>query len=184
MMFFRLVLNFAPWLALLTIAHGSLFRLKLGLVVALVLTLILGLARLQRGAIFWVGLIFFTLANVAVVGFEEAWTIRYLSILSNGSLALVAWSTLAIGQPFTLEFARAHTEPARWSDPIFIRTNQILTAAWGLTFTLNAILAFGKMESFLLSDGQYEVFNMAFLVVCAAFTSWYPGHVRKRRHAL
>jgi hypothetical protein len=180
MMFFRLVLNFAPWIALLTIAQGSLFRLKLGLVVALVLTLILGLARLQRGVIFWAGLIFFSLTTLAVLGFEETWTIRYMGILSNGTLALVAWSTLAIGKPFTLDFARAHTDPSRWTDPIFIRTNQILTAAWGLTFTLNAILAFGKMESFLLSDGPYQAVNMALLVTCAAFTSWYPGHVRRR----
>ena len=35
--FLKLVLAFAPWLAFLFIAHGSLFRLKLGLVVALVL---------------------------------------------------------------------------------------------------------------------------------------------------
>jgi hypothetical protein len=59
MFFLKLILAFAPWLAFLIIAHGSLFRLKLGLIVALVLSIGMGVARLHRGVILWVGLVFF-----------------------------------------------------------------------------------------------------------------------------
>ena len=39
MSFLKLLLAFLPWLSFLVIAHGSLFRLKLGLVVALILSM-------------------------------------------------------------------------------------------------------------------------------------------------
>ena len=48
---------FAPWLAFLIIAQGSLLRLKLGLVVALALSVVMGVTRLHRGIILWVGLL-------------------------------------------------------------------------------------------------------------------------------
>lgn len=51
MLFFRLILGFAPWLALLILGHGSLFRLKLGLVVALVLSIVMAITRLHRGIV-------------------------------------------------------------------------------------------------------------------------------------
>jgi len=53
MSFFKLLLVFAPWLAFLFIARGSLFRLKLGLVVAIVLSIVMGITRLHRGVILW-----------------------------------------------------------------------------------------------------------------------------------
>lgn len=45
----KLLLAFAPWLAFLFIAHGSLLRLKIGLVVALALSVVMGVTRLHRG---------------------------------------------------------------------------------------------------------------------------------------
>lgn len=56
----------------------------------------------------------------------------------------------------------------------------ILTSAWGTIFTLNALLAFGKMESFLLQPWQYETTNYVLLVCGAILTSWYPNRVRSR----
>ncbi len=61
--FAKLVLGFAPWVAFLLIAHGSLVRVKLGLAVALVLSVAMGIARLHRGIILWVGLVFFVCAS-------------------------------------------------------------------------------------------------------------------------
>jgi hypothetical protein len=40
MSFLKMLLSFAPWLSFLIIAHGSMFRLKLGIVVAAVITVI------------------------------------------------------------------------------------------------------------------------------------------------
>jgi hypothetical protein len=181
--FLKLVLSFAPWIAFLVIAQGSLFRLELGLTVALALTVGMGVARLHRGVILWTGLLFFTYATVAVLAFGDMWTVRHMGVLANGALAVGSWLTIVIGKPFSLDYARAHTDPALWKDPLFIRTNVIITATWAATFTVNAVLAWGKMVQFLAPQWGYEVLSYAFLLGTAAFTSWYPDHLRRLRLA-
>jgi hypothetical protein len=181
MSFFKLLLAFLPWLAFLVIAHGSLFRLKVGLVVALVLSVVMGVAKLHRGVILWAGLLFFICATLAVVVFDNMWTARHTGIIANGVLAASTWLTVALKRPFTLDYARQHVDPSLWNDPLFIRTNTIVTSVWGLVFTVNAALAWGKMERLLLPELGYEVICYALLIGTAAFTSWYPKRVRGRR---
>ncbi|MFN7898504.1 MAG: hypothetical protein ACK5N0_02400 [Synechococcaceae cyanobacterium] len=78
----KLILGFSPWLALLVLAHGGLEGLRWGLLVGLVLSLTMGLARLQRGSILWTELGFFCLASLAVVGFHNLWIARPMAILA------------------------------------------------------------------------------------------------------
>jgi hypothetical protein len=183
MSFFKLILAFAPWIAFLIIAHGSLFRLELGLVVALVLSVGMGVARLQRGIILWVGLLFFVYATVAVAVFHSMWAVHYMGVLANGTLAAGSWLTIVIGKPFSLDYARAHTDPALWKQPAFIRTNVIITSVWAMIFTVNTVLAWGNMAEVLLPGWGYDALSYAFLIGAAAFTSWYPSHIRRLRLA-
>lgn len=100
MSFLKLLLSFAPWISFLIIAQGSLLRLKIGLIVALLLSIAMGVAKLHRGVILWVGLAFFTYAAVAVVMFKEMWTVRHMGVLANGALAAASWFTVVAGKPF------------------------------------------------------------------------------------
>jgi hypothetical protein len=177
--FAKLLLAFAPWIAFLLIAHGSLARVRRGLVVALALSAAMGLARLHRGIILWVGLVFFAGASVAVIGFEDAWTLRHMGVLANGALAAGAWLTILAGRPFTLDYARAHTDPALWEHPAFLRTNYRVTALWACAFTLNAGLAFLKMNHLWFSELAFELMSYALLVGCALISAW----VQARRRA-
>jgi len=177
----KLLLAFAPWLSFLFIAQGSLFRLKLGLMVALALSVVMGVAKLHRGVILWVGLLFFTYALAAVMLFEHMWTVQHMGVLANSALAAATWLTIAFKAPFTLDYAREHTDPARWNHPVFIHTNVVISSVWGLVFSLNAGLAYGKMLHFALPEWGYEVVTYAFLLGSVAFTTWYPKHVRHRR---
>jgi hypothetical protein len=178
MSFFKLLLAFSPWLAFMVIAQEGLFRLQLGLGVALVLSVILGLTGIHRGVILWAGLVFFSFASIAVIGFQDLWTIRHMAVLANGMLATATWFSVLIRKPFTLDYARAHTDRSLWNDPVFLRTNLILTSVWGTIFTLNALLAFGKMQSILLQPWQYETISYVLLVGGAIFITWYPKRVR------
>lgn len=179
MSFLKLVVSFAPWIAFLVIAKDTMHRVEIGLVVALALTVLMAALRLHRGIIMWVGLVFFTGATVAVLGFHNLWTIKHLGVLANGALAIGSWTTLMIGKPFTLEYARQHTDPSKWNHPLFIRTNEILTAAWASVFTFNTVVAWLLMKHVLLPEWACHTMSYAALVGAAAFTSWYPGHVRK-----
>lgn len=183
MSFLKLLLGFAPWIAFLFIAHGSLFRLKLGLLVAAGLTVVMALAKLHKGIIMWLGIVFFTFATVAVVGFENIWTARHMGILANGALAAGTWVTLAVGRPFTLDYAREHTDPSLWNDPLFLRTNTTIAAAWGVAFTIGAGLAYAKIQDTGQPEWVFEVANYAFMLSAIAFTSWYPVVVRRKARA-
>ena len=181
--FLKLLISFAPWLSFLIIARDSLLRVEIGLGVALVLTVAMGLLRLHRGIILWVGLVFFGAASVAVMGFNDTWTLRHLGVLANGALALGAWLTIALGKPFTLDYAKEHVDPSLWNEPRFIRTNVLMTGVWASTFTINAMLAFGKMQQIALSELSYELLSYAMLIGTAIFTVWYPEHLRRQRAA-
>ncbi|WP_296805846.1 hypothetical protein [Thiocapsa sp.] len=99
----------------MVIAHEGLFRLQLGLGVALALSVILGLTGIHRGVILWAGLVFFSLASIAVIGFPDLWTIRHMGVLAAGMLATATWFSVLIRKPFTLDYARAHTDRSLWS---------------------------------------------------------------------
>jgi hypothetical protein len=183
MQFLKLLFSFAPWIAFLLIAQGSLLRLQIGLAVAAVLTIAMAVLKLHRGAIMWVGIVFFVYACVAVFGFTHMWTIRNMGILANGSLAAGTWVAMLLGHPFTEEYAREHTDPSLWKHPAFIRTNLILTSMWGLVFSINTGVAWLKTYDRSLPDLAYEFISYACLVSAMAMSTAYPELVRRRRQA-
>lgn len=184
MQFIKLLLGFAPWLAFLFIAHDSLLRLKVGLLVALALSIAMGLMRLHRGVILWVGLAFFSSATLAVVWLENMWTVRHMGVLANSAMAVATWYTVAARRPFTMDYARDHTPPALWGHPAFLRANMIITAVWGACFTTSAILAWLKMSRHDLPDWEYEVISYTFMFVGVVFSTWYPEHLKRQRAAI
>jgi hypothetical protein len=183
MPFFKMLLVFAPWIAFLVIANGSLFRLKLGIGVAAVLTVVMVVTRLHRGAIMWVGIVFFSYALVTVVLLNNMWTVRNMGILANGALAAGTWMSIVLKRPFTLEYAREHTEPGLWQSPSFLRTNYILTLMWAVTFTINASLSWQRRAQPIMPGWAYETSSYSLLVLAMFISTWYPQYVRRSRLA-
>ena len=181
--FLKLMLSFAPWLSFLIIARDTLLRVEIGLSVALALTVVMGVLRLNRGIILWVSLTFFAAATVSVIVLNDAWTLQYLGVLANGALALAAWLTVALGKPFTLDYAKDQVDPSLWNEPHFIRTNVLMTVLWASAFTVSAVLAFGKLEQAVLSELAYDLVSYAILIAAAIFTVLYPEHVHRMRAA-
>ena len=184
MQFFKLLFGFAPWIAFLVIAHGSMYRLKLGLAVAAALTLVMAVTKLHRGVIMWVGIAFFAYASVAVFVFEHMWTVRWMGVLANGALAAGTWMHPGLGRPFTLEYAREHADPAMWNHPVFLRTNTVITRVWAVVFTIGAGLAWLKGLGTGLPEWQIETANYSFMFAAVLFTNGYPLAVKRRARAL
>jgi hypothetical protein len=181
--FLKMLLSFVPWLFFLIIAHDSMFRLKLGIFVAAVLTVVMAVARLHRGVIMWVGILFFTYAIVAVVFLNDTWAVHYMGALANGALAAGTWAGIALKRPFTLEYAREHTAPSLWKNPVFLRTNYFMTAIWGVVFTINAVLAWQRSIQPAMPGWVYETISYSLMVAAMFFSTWYPENLRHRRTA-
>ncbi len=181
MSFFVMLLSFAPWIAFLIIAGGSLFRLKLGIIVAALLMVVMAVTRLHRGVIMWVGIVFFSYALAAVVLLNNMWTVRHMGFLANAALAMGIWVGIALKRPFTLEYAREHTDSSLWDSPLFLRTNYLLTEMWAVVFSINATLAWHRSVRPAMPGWAYETVSYSLLVSAMFISTWYPQYVRRRR---
>jgi len=88
--------------------------------------------------------------------------------------------SLAIGRPFTLQYARERVPEQFWALPIFITTNRILTAAWAAAFAV-MVAADGAAEYVPGIPLSVDIAaSIAAFVGAVWFTRWYPARVRRR----
>lgn len=62
------------------------------------------------------------------------------SPLSFGWLAITAWGSIVLRQPFTLAMARQRVGREIWEQPAFVRSQFALTRLWAIIFTLTTAL--------------------------------------------
>jgi uncharacterized membrane protein len=128
----------------------------------------------------WVLLGYFVLAAVATFAVRSAAFPGYSSIVIWVLYAAVTGISIAVGAPFTLEYARESTPPELWSNPGFLRVNRIISMVWGLGFVLNIVL------STIALNSRYSpmlVGTLAPLLVmgaCSIFTLRYTKISRAR----
>ncbi|MFH5924979.1 hypothetical protein [Roseomonas xinghualingensis] len=76
----------------------------------------------------------------------QAWTIPLARLVVDAGLLVIVLLSLAIGLPFTLQYAREDTPEAIWAEPEFLATNRSITAVWAGAFAVltvaDAIMAF------------------------------------------
>jgi len=65
---------------------------------------------------------------------------RYHLVLVWGVFAAVAWLTIIIGFPFTVQYTREKMPREMWDDPAFYQMNRRMTEVWAFIFTLGTVL--------------------------------------------
>ncbi|MCX5215334.1 hypothetical protein OG689_39855 [Kitasatospora sp. NBC_00240] len=137
------VLTFLPWIvyAVLPAAHWQWAALA-GLAVALGVIVKRRVAGARPDALIIEGgsaLFFAALAALALADPDCALH-PYSGALSSGVLALIAGGSLVLRRPFTLGIAKQSTPPQIWDQPLFVRTNTVVTALWTLAFAATAVV--------------------------------------------
>jgi hypothetical protein len=99
-------------------------------------------------------------------------------VMAWGIFALMAWATILIGFPFTVQYAREQTARELWERPEFRSVNMKITLVWALIFTFSTILALLALE------GRYVValsliIPGAAMVFGFAFSRIYPERLRR-----
>lgn len=106
------------------------------------------------------------------------WLQRWAGELSNIALAVFAVSTLLIGRPFTLAYAKDSTPPEHWDSPVFTRINQVISAVWALAFTVSAIS--GVIGGAVLGDSDNFwtawIVPIGAIIFAVSFTEFYPDY--------
>jgi len=145
-----LMLSFLPWIVFKVIlfipGFDQVLMLKIGITAAASICAYQTYKGLNKGIIAWGTMSFFTLSMIMVVGMTNIWYMFHLGIFSNGTLALLTWLSILSGNPFTLAYAKQSVDPKFWDSPRFIHKNYIITAAWGLSFTIALVDTLVRMH--------------------------------------
>lgn len=108
------------------------------------------------------------------------WSILGVRLCVDAGLLLIVIASLAIGRPFTSQYAREQVPAELWSSPEFIRTNTVITSVWAGAF---AVLVAADLLMLLRADVPLRVGIVITVLALAGafkFSAWYP----QRRRAL
>jgi carotenoid cleavage dioxygenase len=176
----NIFLGFLPWILYFTLLGKAPSQLHFAITVAAITAIVLELKSLKKGFILsWGTLIFFVFLYIAVVILKNAWIAQHEWIFSNGMLSLIAFGSLAIQCPFTLQYAREQVPEEKWQHPVFIRINFILTTAWGFAFLLS--LGLHIIRHYFPSEPAWLAETLSYLpsILAIWITSWFPNWYRQ-----
>jgi hypothetical protein len=121
--------------------------------------------------------LFGLLALVAVV-LNPAWSIITVRLCVDSGLLLVVLFSIAVGRPFTLQYAREQVAPHLWNSPVFVRTNYVITAAWALAFV---VMVIAELVLLYVPEAPPRfgiIATILALVGAIKFTGWYPDRAK------
>ncbi len=174
----NMVLAFAPFIvfALVDRIAGPTAGLSSAALVSAALNLWDFLTPGRRPKILEIGtlVLFGALASYAVFGGGAALSVISVRLLVDSGLMLIVLGSIAIRQPFTLQYAREQVAPELWENPEFIRTNYVITAVWALAF---AVMVAAELALLYIPDMPQRAGIIAIIAAlygAMKFTSWYP----------
>ncbi|KAF5061537.1 hypothetical protein DSECCO2_314370 [anaerobic digester metagenome] len=175
------LISFLPWILFGLFAGHSLVELETALIISLVISVIVGYRDMRDKLIVpWVTFSFFVGMVVALIVLQWYSIIPYIGIASNTALTGIAFGSLAIGIPFTIQYAKRDVPRERWENPVFIQINKVLTAFWGILFLLGLLLSIYK---FFYPD-TLGIFGDAYMwisiIVGIVFTMKYPAYAKAK----
>jgi len=121
--------------------------------------------------------LFGTLGLYALLSHPD-WSLMGVRLAADSGLLLIVLISIAIRQPFTLQYAREQVPQEIWASPEFTRTNYVITAVWALAFV--ALVGADLVLLYLpeLPPRFGIIVTVLALVGAIKFTSWYPDHRR------
>ncbi|MFH1067244.1 MAG: hypothetical protein V1746_05025 [bacterium] len=166
----------APWLIYFVVASAGYFRTSVAAALAVIILLQSRNIRAVK-AVNWAIFALFLFLFLGAVVFRLPWVNQYSGVFASVALAAMAFGSLAVGAPFTAQYAREQVEERLWNSPHFLRVNQILTAAWGAIFILLGILALpqGAMQK----NWRVAAISAALTLTGVLFTKWFPLWYRR-----
>jgi len=111
---------------------------------------------------------------------EPAWTVATVRLAVDAGLFAIVVVSLAIGQPFTLQFARERVPKEYWTSPAFLATNQRITAAWAAAFAVMASADAAAQYVDAIPLWADIAASVAAFAAALWFTQWYPARVARR----
>lgn len=173
---------FLPFIAFALVDRllGSTAGLVVGAVVALVMLGYETLALRRSAKLIEIGtaILFGGLALYAIVA-QPGWSVMGVRLRVDSGLLLIVLASLAVGRPFTLQYAREQTDSTIWETPEFKRVNVVITAAWAVAFAIIVVAEYAVVTVPGMSPrlGVWAIIGS--LAGAFWFTGWYPEQAKK-----
>lgn len=173
----NLLLAFAPFIAFVVIERifGTFAGLATGALVSVVIVARDLLPPGRSVKILEIGtlLLFGGLALYAAA-FDVSWSIVEVRLRVDAGLMLIVLASMALRQPFTLQYAPETVAKEMWSSPVFVRTNYAITFAWALAF--GAMVLADILMAYAPSVPPKAGIAITIVALYAAvkFTKWFP----------
>jgi hypothetical protein len=107
-------------------------------------------------------------------------SVQAVRLVVDGGLLTIAFVSIVVGNPFTLQYAREQVPQELWRAPFFLRTNYILAGVWVLAFAAmtaaDAAATFDKHFPLALDIAS----GLGALTLAVIFTARYPARLRAR----
>jgi hypothetical protein len=178
------LVGLSPWI-LYSLVEGK-NRLELSAAVALGLAVIILSLNWIRGGtpklLEYADVVYF--AGLAVlVAFASPGTRNWLELwggeVANVAVFAIAFGSVVLRMPFTLQYAREDVAEELWHEPEFLRINYLITWVWVVAFAIEA--ASGYVGDAVLHNANNIwtgwVIQTLPLIIAGQFTIWYPNRL-------
>jgi hypothetical protein len=176
-----ILISFLPWILLSALSGQG---LRVALIVALALSVWTLVRQFRQGNSKFLDTATGVVLALIFIGVEVArwdFLITYMYPIVNAVLTIISLGSLAVGVPFTLQYAREQTPREYWDKPGFLRVNQYITAVWGVNFLLQTVFSVYRHVY-----GANVLMAMAWVPLTLGailFTTRFPDWYRQRAFA-
>lgn len=173
--------SFLPWFLYFILASVLHEAISIAIITAAIASVTFDYKDLKQGFILsWGTLIYFVFLFITAVIFKNPWVIKYHWLLSNSTLALIAWISLLVRKPFTIQYAKKLVTQDKWQHPLFLKINNILTATWGFIFLFSVSLNIAKIYFPAIEGWIYNIITYFPSLFGIWFSGWFPDWYKQR----
>jgi hypothetical protein len=139
------LLGFLPWIVFAVVS--SFFGLKMGVLIGLSLEIafFIPVARSRNYTILEAfSLAFFVILATTFFILSEPDIERltkWSAALSYGGIAFITWTSIAIGDPFTRQYARRTVPKELWTNELFLSSTMSMALGWSIAFLGGTIIS-------------------------------------------
>lgn len=149
----NILTSFAPFIVFAVLLHFGFTEPALwaGAVVAALLIAYDRFFRQKSLKILEIGtVILFVALGLYTLVTHQQWTIPSVRLAVDTGLLLIIIASVALGSPFTLQYARESTPESVWAHPEFYAVNLRITLVWAAAFAAmvcaDALMAFAPID--------------------------------------
>lgn len=180
---FQVLFGFIPWIIYWSFSEPDLWTVAIlgGLTAAVGLVSWRWLKRHDVKTMEIVTLGYFAVHAIVTLAFGSPFLKMYGAIVNSAVLAGMAFSTLAVKNPFTYQYAKEDWDKSYWTDPAFIKINEIITSVWGGIFLFNAFLGTLAVFVFPAQEILFAVILPNVGVIAGiVFSSHFPSYASRK----